>query len=90
MTLFELPIMSLFAKITPPRIEATIMAFLTSCLDLEKSVISPSVGTLINKYFVGVNKKDLSNYSTLVLIALIGSILVFLILPLIPTKVQIR
>ena len=87
MTLFELPLVSLFAKITPPKIEATIMAFLTSCLDLEKSLISPVVGTFINKKFVGVNKKDLSHYSTLVLIALIGSLLVFLILPLIPTKV---
>jgi hypothetical protein len=32
--LFELPIMSLFAKITPIRIEGTVFAFLTSAMNL--------------------------------------------------------
>lgn len=39
---------------------------------------------------MGVNKRDLSNYSTLCLISLIGSILVFALLPLIPTKTQLK
>ena len=34
----------------------------------------------------GVNKKDLSRYPTLILIALIGSIISFALLPLIPMR----
>ena len=44
------------------------------------------MGTFINSQWVGVNKNDLSRYSTLILIAFIGSILVFPLLFLIPTR----
>jgi Na+/melibiose symporter-like transporter len=87
--LYTLPIMALFAKITPAKIEGTIFAFLTGTMNLASSVISPGMGTFINHQFVGVNKKNLSNYSTLCLIAFIGSILTLTLLPLIPTKEQI-
>lgn len=66
--LYTLPILALFAKITPPKIEGTIFAFLTGTMNLANTIIAPNVGALINKEFVGVNKKDLSNYSTLCLI----------------------
>lgn len=84
--LYTLPILALFAKITPAKIEGTIFAFLTGTMNLASTVISPGMGTWINHQFVGVNKKDLSNYSTLCLIAFIGSILTIALLPLIPTK----
>lgn len=84
--LYSLPILALFAKITPAKIEGTIFAFLTGTMNLATSVISPGMGTFINHQFVGVNKKDLSNYSTLCLIAFIGAILTLALLPLIPTK----
>jgi hypothetical protein len=84
--LYNLPILNLFAKITPIRIEGTIFAFLTGVANFCSTVISPGMGTFINHRFVGVNKKDLSNYSTLCLIAFIGALLTFLLLPLIPTK----
>ena len=84
--LYTLPIMALFAKITPKRIEATTFAFLTGTMDFANTVISPGEGTLINHEFVGVNRNDLSQFSTLCLIGLIGSILTFVLLPLIPTK----
>jgi len=73
--LFSLPILALFAKITPKRIEGTIFAFLTGTMNFSRTIISPNVGTFINHHFVGVNKKDLSRYSTLTLISLISSIL---------------
>ena len=62
--LFTLPVLSLFAKITPPKIEGTIFAFMTGTLNFSSTVISPGIGTFINYQFVGVNKNDLSSYST--------------------------
>lgn len=64
-----LPLMALFAKITPKRIEGTIFAFLTGTWNLDSTVIQPLIGNAINS-FIGVNKDDLSGYSTLMLIAL--------------------
>lgn len=88
--LYSLPILALFAKITPKRIEGTIFAFLTGTMNFSRSIISPNMGTFINHEFVGVNKKDLSGYSTLTLISLISSILVLALLPLVPTRKQLR
>jgi len=88
--LYVLPLMALFAKVTPARIEGTIFAFLTGTWNLSNGVIRPAMGSFINKEFVGVNKHDLSQYSTLMLIALIFSIIVFPLLFLIPTKSQLK
>jgi MFS family permease len=88
--MYVLPILALFAKITPRKIEGTIYAFLTGTWNLSWTIIATLWGTFINHHFVGVNKNDQSGYSTLVLIALIGSILTFALLPLIPMKKQIR
>ena len=87
--LYSLPILALFAKITPAKIEGTIFAFLTGTMNLASTVIQPGMGTLINKQFVGVNKKDLSGYPTLCLVAFICSIVTFVLLPLIPSKKQL-
>lgn len=46
--LYNLPILALFAKITPARIEGTIFAFLTGTLNFATTIISPNVGTFIN------------------------------------------
>ena len=53
-----LPILALFAKITPKRIEGTMFAFLTGAFNLDQGVIAPLMGSLINSQFVGVNKDD--------------------------------
>jgi len=55
--LYSLPILALFAKITPAKIEGTIFAFLTGTMNLASTVIQPGMGTLINSKFVGANKK---------------------------------
>ena len=44
MSLLLLPTMALFAKITPPGVEATIFAFLTGTGNFAEGVISPMVG----------------------------------------------
>lgn len=88
--LYTLPIMALFAKITPPRIEGTTFAFLTGTMNFGSTVISPGVGTFINHEWVGVSKKNLSGYSTLCLVAFICSIVSFALLPLIPSKKNIK
>ena len=88
--LFQIPLMALFAKITPKRIEGTTYATLTGTFNLSFSVISPAMGTAINHRFVGVTAEDLSDYQTLVLINLVGCILSFVLVFLIPSKEQIR
>ena len=88
--LFSIPLMALFAKITPKRIEGTTYATLTGTFNLSFGVISPAMGTAINHRFVGVTAEDLSEYKTLVLINLCGSILSFVLVFLIPSKDQIR
>ena len=87
--LMHLPLLAVFAKITPPKIEGTTFAFLTGTANFGGTVISPAMGTWINYQFVGVSKDDLSNYSTLILIEFIGRCLAFALIPLIPTKKQI-
>jgi len=81
-----LPMMAMFAKITPKKIEGTVFAFLTGTTNLAHTVISPMVGVWINSTFVGVTTKDLSNYSTLCFIVFISSFFAFIALPLIPLK----
>ena len=88
--LFTLPILALFGKITPPRIEGTTFAFLTGTMNFGSTVISPGIGTFINHEWVGVGKKNLSGYSTLCLVALICSLVSFALLPLIPSKKNIK
>ena len=88
--LYTLPIMALFAKITPARIEGTTYAFMTGTMNFGSTVISPGIGTFINHQWVGVNKHDLSDYSVLVLISLFCSIASLPLLFLIPTKKNIK
>ena len=45
---FTLPLMSLFAKIVPERVEGTMFAFLEGALNFDQKVIKPMLGTFIN------------------------------------------
>ena len=51
MALSALPIMTLFARITPIGVEATIFAFLTGISNFSDGVITPNIGALINHHF---------------------------------------
>ncbi len=55
----QLPVLVLFAKITPKNIEATVFAFFTGVLNLSAIVISPNIGILVNNLFVGVTLNSL-------------------------------
>lgn len=61
MAFFDLPIMSLFAKITPVNIEGTIFAMLTGVINLSLGVLSPLTGTLIDKLFFQVTTENLES-----------------------------
>ena len=64
----QMPILVLFAKITPRNIEATVFALFTGVLNLSAIVISPNIGIIINKIFVGVTLTSLDDYYQLVFI----------------------
>ena len=90
MAMLILPTMALFAKITPPGVEATIFAFLTGTWNFADGVLSPMVGAFLNNKFGGVTAKDLSSYSNLCLMSFLFSFFGFIILPLIPLKADIE
>lgn len=85
-----LPTLALFAKITPARIEGTVFAFLTGTTNLASNVLSPMIGVWINEKYFGVTAEDLSQYKNLCLVSLITSFLGFIVVPLIPTKLDIQ
>ena len=63
-----LPMMVLFAKITPKKIEATCFAFLGGTTNFCRSMTAPIVGATINDWFVGVTGDNLKDYYMLQLI----------------------
>jgi MFS family permease len=85
-----LPTLALFAKVTPAKIEGTVFAFLTGTTNLASNVLSPMIGVWINEKYFGVTAEDLSQYKNLCLISLITSFLGFIVVPLIPTKLEIQ
>ena len=86
--LIRLPMMVLFAKITPKNVEATAFALLTGTSNFTANM-SGLVGTGINSAFVGVTKDDLSKYPTLVLIKLCISITPLAYLWLLPSREEL-
>lgn len=85
-----LPILGLFAKITPRRIEGTMFAFFTGTWNLDQTVMQTAAGTLINVEFVGVDKDDQSGYSTLCLIGFFFQFFGFIYTFLIPLKKDVE
>lgn len=49
----NLPILVLFAKLIPERIESSLFAFSTGLMNLGGLFVSPDLGNLINRWFVG-------------------------------------
>lgn len=80
-----LPLLALFAKITPKKVEGTLYAFMTGAMNLSYGVLAPMVGVYINEKFVGVTSDNLNGYSSLCFISFMVSFLTFFLLPLIPT-----
>lgn len=82
----QMPTMVLFAKITPHQVEATVFAVLTGVFNFSNFVISPNVGVLVNKWFVGVTSTNLEKYSVLVMIQMCMCLTPLFLLKLIPSK----
>jgi hypothetical protein len=80
-----LPLMVMFAKICPKRIEATCFAFLTGTTNLT-GTIRGLLGTLVNKMFVGVTHEDLSRYYVLVIISIATSVIPAFYIKLLPLR----
>jgi hypothetical protein len=85
----QMPVLVLFAKITPPNIEATVFALFTGIFNLSAIVISPNMGIIVNKLFVGVTLDNLSEYYKLVFIQLMLSFIPIFLQFLIPMKHEI-
>ena len=85
----QMPVLVLFAKITPPNIEATVFALFTGLFNLSAIVISPNMGIIVNKLFVGVTLDNLSEYYKLVFIQLMLSFIPIFLQFLIPMKHEI-
>ena len=88
--LTQLPTLVLFAKITPNHVEATVFAVLTGLFNFVSLVLSPNIGILLNKLFVGVTSANLYNYYQLALIGTFCSLTPFAFIRLIPTKAEVE
>ena len=55
MALSHLPCLVVFQKMTPPHVEATMMAFSTSVINLSNGLVGQLIGVWINSY-VGVTE----------------------------------
>lgn len=84
-----LPLMVLFAKITPKRIEATAFAFLTGTSNFT-GTMKGFVGSWVNSTFVGVTQEDLGKYWILAVISLVASVAPLLYLRLLPTRAELE
>jgi len=84
-----LPMSVIYAKICPPRIEATAFALLSSVSNF-RGTIRGWLGAFINKQWVGVTVDDLSNYWVLVTIGFCCSFLPLFFLWMIPSRKEIE
>lgn len=84
-----LPMMVLFAKITPSHIEGTCFAFLTGTTNFLYGVLATYTGSLVNDTFIGVTSSDLSNFESLAWISLVTRFFPLAFLWLIPLKSDI-
>ena len=67
-SLIILPCLVLLQKIIPTYVEATMMAFSITLVNLSLGALGNIMGLVINKYFVGVTKDNLSNMWVLIVI----------------------
>ena len=86
----QLPLMVLFAKLIPERIEASLFAFLTGLSNLNNLFIAANLGNLIN-LFVGANTDNLAETVwKLYAVQAVMSLLPLLFIWLIPKRAQVE
>lgn len=85
-----MPTMILFAKITPPHLEATCFAFLNAIISFMYGVICTRAGTYINDQYIGVTSSDLSNFHLIAWVLVVTRMLPLGLVWLIPLKDEIK
>ena len=75
---------------TPERVEATMMAFATSCMNLSAGGLPEILGLTINKWFLGISEDDLSNYYLVPVILLFATLYEIMIIRFIPLMKDIQ
>jgi hypothetical protein len=58
----QIPSIVLCQKLAPDHVEATMMAFSASIINMSNGIIGGLTGYYINKWFVGVEEDNLSKY----------------------------
>ena len=87
--LTQLPTLVMFQRLTPPNVEATMMAFAASFVNMSRGLIPDMMGVFINKNFVGVTENDLSKYYILSLISIISTLYEIILIRLIPLRSEL-
>jgi hypothetical protein len=92
MSFVDLPLMVLFAKVTPRHVEGTVFAIFTGLSNFANGVLSPTIGSLINDMFIGVTTKNIStsNMAILCWIETFLAILPIFFMHLIPLRKDIE
>ena len=91
MAFLDLPLMVLFAKITPQRIEGTIFALLTGTINFSTSVLLPAIGSAINDAFFKITKDNITS-TNMVNIAWLSTgvaLLPLLVICLVPRRSEV-
>ena len=86
----SIPMWVIFQRLIPEHVEVTMMAFATSFYEFTSGIISNMMGVLINKYFVGVDEDNLSDYYKLVLIQICCSLVLIFMAKLIPNRQELE
>ena len=84
-----LPCLVLLQKIIPSYVEATMMAFSITLVNLSINFIGNITGLLVNKYFVGVTSTNLKNMYMLPSILIFFRFYCFVVIQLIPLNSDI-
>lgn len=85
---FLLPTLSIYTRLTPKKIEATVYALLTSSFNLSSEVFSNFLGAIITQW-VGVDEKNLDKAHILMEIQTVTILLCLPALYLVPTRAQV-
>jgi hypothetical protein len=76
--------------LAPDHVEATMMAFSASIINMSNGLIGSLTGYYVNKWFVGCSKDELSKYWILVCISIGSCLFEFTFIHLVPTKEEIE
>jgi len=90
----QIPSIVTCQRLAPGHVEATMMAFSASVINMSNGLIGSLTGYYVNKWFVGCTKEDMktddSKYWILTCIGISTSIFELTFIHLVPTKEEIE